>query len=131
MSAIFFLFFKCLVVVVVVVVDDDTRYSWSWIKTLNYTCYTQLVRMVKILRCRRPARLWLNVAIIFSDEPICLYSSTIQNGNIFNPRCLFISVIACLLATYCFFFVSKIQYDNNTDFNLLIYIWFSVCCYWR
>ena len=35
--------------------DDDTEgYSWSRIKTLNYASYTELVRMVKILRFRRP-----------------------------------------------------------------------------
>ena len=33
------------------------RYSWSRIKTLNYASFTQLVRMVKILRCRRPEAL--------------------------------------------------------------------------
>ena len=33
------------------------RYSLSRIKTLNYASYTQLVRMVKILRCNRPETL--------------------------------------------------------------------------
>ena len=38
--------------------DDDTeRYGRLRIKTLNYASYTQLVRMVKILRCRRPEAL--------------------------------------------------------------------------
>ena len=38
--------------------DDDTeRYSRSRIKTLNYASYTQLVRMEKIIRCRRPEAL--------------------------------------------------------------------------
>ena len=32
--------------------DDDTE-RYSRIKTLNYASYTQLVRMVKILQCRR------------------------------------------------------------------------------
>ena len=36
--------------------DDDTE-RYSRIKTLNYASYTQLVRMVKILRCRRPEAL--------------------------------------------------------------------------
>ena len=35
--------------------DDDTeRQTKSRTKTLNYAYYTQLVRMVKILRCHRP-----------------------------------------------------------------------------
>ena len=37
--------------------DDTERYSWSRIKTLNYSSYTELVRMVKILRYRRPEAL--------------------------------------------------------------------------
>ena len=37
--------------------DDDTeRHSW-FIESLNYASYTQLVRMVKIRRCRRPEAL--------------------------------------------------------------------------
>ena len=38
--------------------DDGTeRCSRSRIKTLNYECYTLLVRMVKITRSRRPEAL--------------------------------------------------------------------------
>ena len=49
-------FFKSLISEVKLAhLDDDTeRYVRSRIKTLNYATYTQLVRMVKILRCRRP-----------------------------------------------------------------------------
>ena len=36
--------------------DDDTV-RLSRIKTLSYAFYTQLVRMVKIPRCRRPVAL--------------------------------------------------------------------------
>ena len=34
--------------------DDTERYNRSRIKTLYYASYTQLVRMIKIIRCRRP-----------------------------------------------------------------------------
>ena len=46
--------------------DDDTeRYSGSRIKTLNYAYHTQLVRMVKVIRCRRPEALANNLANMY------------------------------------------------------------------